>query len=151
MRQRFPHYTPEQVVGYLKTHATRMPAEPGDPDFGPGPHNAPSVNNTWGWGFAHLPAVPTVGPTPEPTPTLTPPDITDSSLSGIDLRVDYTGPAGTSNYKFTIYQSHYAEDIFGAHGAKTDTSSPVFFSGIAGRIQVLRSRAILPGHARHHL
>ena len=41
VKQRFPHYTPEQVAQYLKDHAE--------------PRETPSPNNTWGYGFAMLP------------------------------------------------------------------------------------------------
>ena len=72
--QRFPDYTPAQVVQYLKTHAVKQPPEPGDPRFSPTPHTTPTVNNSWGWGFAKLPTLtstPSATPTPTPTPTST--------------------------------------------------------------------------------
>ncbi len=84
--QRFPSYTPAQVVDYLKKAAIKRPPESGDPDF-PNltktPTPLPAVNNAWGWGFAHLPplpatpeptavAPPTPVPTVAPTPTKTP-------------------------------------------------------------------------------
>ena len=64
VKQRFPDYTPEQIANYLKTHADPRGAVP---------------NNTWGYGFARLPATDeatstpgptaTAEPTPEPTPS----------------------------------------------------------------------------------
>ena len=79
VKQRFPSFTPQQIAQYLKNSAEARGAVP---------------NNTWGYGFAKLPAsdatvptptpttaptpaattVPTPGPTPttEPTPTPTP-------------------------------------------------------------------------------
>ena len=67
VKQRFPGYTPAQVANYLKTNAEARGAKP---------------NNTWGYGFAKLPAsdaaapptaspTPTATPTPEPTPAPT--------------------------------------------------------------------------------
>ena len=55
VKQRFPRYTPTQVMQYLKNNAKERGAVP---------------NNTWGYGFAYLPpsdasdATPTPGPTP---------------------------------------------------------------------------------------
>ena len=43
VRQRFPKYTPLQVANYLKAHAEQR--------------ESPDPNNTWGHGFAKLPAV----------------------------------------------------------------------------------------------
>ena len=56
VKQRFPNYTPQQITTYLKTHAQPRGIKP---------------NNTWGHGFAKLPAPPSVA-TPSPTPTHTP-------------------------------------------------------------------------------
>ena len=61
VKQRFPDYHPADITSYLKSNAERRGAVP---------------NNTWGYGFAKLPAsdaqqptpVPTPGTTPEPTP-----------------------------------------------------------------------------------
>ena len=61
--QRFPDYSPAQVANYLKNNAAARGGVP---------------NNTWGYGFAMLPASdaatpePTPAPTPEPTPVPTP-------------------------------------------------------------------------------
>ncbi len=60
VKQRFPDYTPQQVTRYLKNNAEARGAVP---------------NNTWGYGFAKLPAIapePTVTPTSIPTPGTTP-------------------------------------------------------------------------------
>ena len=56
VKQRFPGSTPQQIATYLKNNAQARDAVP---------------NNTWGYGFTHLPALPAA--TPIPTPTLTPP------------------------------------------------------------------------------
>ena len=53
VKQRFPDYTPHQVTNYLKSHAEARGSVP---------------NNTWGYGFAKLPASDAATPTPEPTP-----------------------------------------------------------------------------------
>ena len=67
-----PTVLPTEVVGFLKMHAVKQPAEPGDPHFSPTPHTTPTVNNSWGWGFAKLPTLtPTPGATPTPTPSPT--------------------------------------------------------------------------------
>ena len=55
VKQRFPNYTPAQIATYLKSNAEARGTIP---------------NNTWGYGFAKLPALPT--PTPTTTPTNTP-------------------------------------------------------------------------------
>ena len=56
VKQRFPDYTPQQIANYLKTNAEPRGTVP---------------NNTWGYGFAKLPAPST--PTPiTPAPTHTP-------------------------------------------------------------------------------
>ena len=60
VKQRFPDYTPQQVTRYLKDNAEARGVVP---------------NNTWGYGFAKLPAIapePTVTPTTVPTPDTTP-------------------------------------------------------------------------------
>ena len=44
VRQRFPDYTPAQIASYLKSNAAQR--------------EAPDPNNTWGHGFALLPALP---------------------------------------------------------------------------------------------
>ena len=57
VKQRFPGYTPQQIATYLKNNAQGRDAVP---------------NNTWGYGFAYLPALSAVTPTPPPSPTATP-------------------------------------------------------------------------------
>ena len=49
VRQRFPDFTPVEVADYLKDHTERRDTVP---------------NNTWGYGFAQLPAHDAVAPTP---------------------------------------------------------------------------------------
>ena len=43
VKQRFPEYSPEQIADYLKDHAEKR--------------GGPGSNNTWGYGFAKLPAL----------------------------------------------------------------------------------------------
>ena len=59
VKQRFPDYHPTDITSYLKSNAERRGAVP---------------NNTWGYGFAKLPASSAPQPTPVPsiTPTATP-------------------------------------------------------------------------------
>ena len=57
VKERFPGYTPQQIATYLKNNAQARDAVP---------------NNTWGYGFAHLPALSAATPTPTPSPTPTP-------------------------------------------------------------------------------
>ena len=66
VKQRFPNYTPAQIASYLKSNAEARGTVP---------------NNTWGYGFAKLPALPTPTPTTVPTntPTLTPTVARDDS------------------------------------------------------------------------
>ena len=65
VKQLYPNYTPQQVTQYLKNNAEPRGAVP---------------NNTWGYGFAKLPASdassPTPSPPPEPTATPVPPGVT---------------------------------------------------------------------------
>ena len=64
VRQRYPQWGPVQVANYLRETAE--------------PREAPDPNNTWGHGFARLPAL---DAPPPPTPTPTPP--TDACLSDL--------------------------------------------------------------------
>ena len=66
VKQRFPNYTPAQIATYLKSNAEARGTVP---------------NNTWGYGFAKLPALPTPTPTTAPTntPTITPTVARDDS------------------------------------------------------------------------
>ena len=66
VKQRFPNYTPAQIASYLKSNAEARGTVP---------------NNTWGYGFAKLPTLPTPTPTTAPTntPTLTPTVVRDDS------------------------------------------------------------------------
>ncbi|MYC07322.1 MAG: S8 family serine peptidase [Chloroflexi bacterium] len=57
VKQNNPSYSPQQVANYLKSNAEARGAVP---------------NNTWGYGFAKLPASDVAAPTPEPTPTAEP-------------------------------------------------------------------------------
>ena len=53
VKQRYPSYTPAQIASYLKNNAAARGSVP---------------NNTWGYGFAQMPAAPpTITPTPTPT------------------------------------------------------------------------------------
>ena len=58
VKQRYPDYTPEQVANYLRDNAASRSAEEGDPN------PTADTNNTWGHGFAMLPASDVEGVTP---------------------------------------------------------------------------------------
>ena len=113
------------VPGFTAT-ATPVPPTPTPvpPTATPVPPTATPVPPT------PTPVPPTPTPLP-PTPTpLPPPDITGSSLSGTSLRVDYERPSGIYNFEFTIYRSYYGQDSFTEYYDRTDTGSPVYFSGL---------------------
>ena len=57
VKDAFPAYTPQQIASYLKTNAQARGAKP---------------NNTWGHGFARLPAPPQTTTPPAATPSATP-------------------------------------------------------------------------------
>ena len=57
VKDAFPAYTPQQIASYLKTNAQARGAKP---------------NNTWGHGFARLPAPPQTTAPPAATPSATP-------------------------------------------------------------------------------
>ena len=63
----FPTYTPQQIADYLKTNAQARGAKP---------------NNSWGHGFARLPAPPQTAVTPVPTPITPSPTPVTGSGSG---------------------------------------------------------------------
>lgn len=75
--QRYPSYTPKNVADYLRNRAERRGTR--------------TPNNTWGYGFAKLPAIPTPTPTatttstprPAPTTTATLPPSSDGSWSTV--------------------------------------------------------------------
>ena len=56
VKQRFPGFTPGQIVQYLKKNAKERGA-------------VPNPNNTWGYGFAYLPPSDASDTTPTPGPT----------------------------------------------------------------------------------
>ncbi len=97
IRQRFPNYSPADVVAYLKRHAERRPPEEGDPLF-PNltktPTPAESINNVWGWGFAKLPPLKTTPTaTPLPTASLTLSDSTITVGETVDVTVGMASPS----------------------------------------------------------
>ena len=122
VKQSFPGYTPRQVATYLKNNAQARGAKP---------------NNTWGHGFARLPApvaatatpaptstptpaptaVPTVPPTPLPTATATP---APTTMPTVQPTVEPTpGPTETPTPVST------AEPTATATPAPTHTPIPV--------------------------
>ena len=106
VKQRFPDYSPAQVANYLKTNAQARGTVP---------------NNTWGYGFAMLPASdaatpePTPAPTPEPTVTPTDPCFEaltgDATISGtwtsecVSESIDDSNTYYSRFYTFTLGES----------------------------------------------
>ena len=72
VRQRFPEKTPVEVAEYLKDHAERR--------------GTPIPNNTWGHGFAQLPAHEAVAPPTAPTVVFGWPDWTSVQLQTLIAR-----------------------------------------------------------------
>ena len=91
VRQRFSDYTPQQVAAYLKDHAERRGTVP---------------NNTWGYGFAVLPAHDAVAAkSPGPPSNLT---ATASGPAGIDL--SWNPPANNGGAAITGYRIEVSTD-----------------------------------------
>ena len=82
VKQRFPGYTPQRIATYLKNNAQARDAVP---------------NNTWGYGFAHLPALPT------PVPLSTDATLSGLTLSGVDF--------GTFSSDTTLYTATVAYSV----------------------------------------
>ena len=88
VRQRFPNYTPAQVVSYLKENAEQRISSP-DP------------NNAWGHGFTVLPPV---TQTPMPTPTVPgAASITSVTPGTSSLSVAWRSPVQTDGAAITAY------------------------------------------------
>ena len=88
VRQRFPSYSPAQVVSYLKENAEQRISSP-DP------------NNTWGHGFIVLP--------PPASQLLGPPSI-DVVTAGVNsLSMLWSAPAGDGGSPITAYDLRYIE------------------------------------------
>ena len=92
VRQRFPNYTPAQVVSYLKDNAEQRISNP-DP------------NNTWGHGFVVLPEItqtqqPEAGPPGAPT-------VTSVGPGRNALTVRWRVPADTGGSAITAYDLRY--------------------------------------------
>ena len=89
VRQRFPHYSPSQVVAYLKDSAEQR-------------INSPDPNNTWGHGFIVLPPVAQQPPTPVPSsPSAT--SITSVTTGTSSLTVAWREPVQTGSAAVTAY------------------------------------------------
>ena len=92
VRQRFPNYTPAQVVSYLKDNAEQRISSP-DP------------NNTWGHGFVVLPGItqtqqPPAGPPGAPT-------VTSVGSGRNSLTVRWRAPVQTGGSGITAYDLRY--------------------------------------------
>ena len=87
VRQRFPEYSPVQVVSYLKDNAQQR--------------TSPDPNNTWGHGFVVLP--------PDPPQFFGSPFI-DSVTAGVNsLAVLWRAPAGDGGSPITAYDLRHIE------------------------------------------
>ena len=87
VRQRFPEYTPVQVVSYLKDNAQQQ--------------TSPGPNSTWGHGFVVLP--------PDPPQLFGSPSI-DSVTAGVNsLAVLWRAPAGDGGSPITAYDLRHIE------------------------------------------
>ena len=102
VRQKFPNYTPQQVAQYLKDHAERR-------------GNVP--NNTWGYGFAVLPAHDALA-VAEPPRNLT---ATASGPTGIDL--SWSAPANNGGSAVTGYRIEVSTDGTAWRDLVADTNS----------------------------
>ena len=88
VRQRFPDYSPEQVVSYLKDNAQQR-------------INSPDPNNTWGHGFIVLP--------PNPPQLFGPPSI-DSVTAGVNsLTMLWSAPTADGGSTITAYDLRHIE------------------------------------------
>ena len=102
VRQRFPTYSPVQVAGYLKDNAAQR--------------ESPDPNNTWGHGFAQMPA-----PLPPAAPTITTPITTGAdwmtvtweasndngreAVTSFDLRYIHASADDTVDSNWTLSES----------------------------------------------
>ena len=82
VRQRFPEYSPAQVVTYLKNNAEQSAS--------------PDPNNTWGHGFIKLPPLAASEPTPPPVPTATPTSVPTATPPPVPTAIPTSVPAATS-------------------------------------------------------
>ena len=90
VRQRFPDYTPAQVVSYLEENAQQR-------------INSPDPNNTWGHGFIVLP--------PNPPHNFGPPSI-DAVTAGVNaLTIEWSAPASDGGSAVTAYDLRHIQSI----------------------------------------
>ena len=94
VRQRFPNYTPAQVVSYIKNNAEQRISSP-DP------------NNTWGHGFFVLPAVTQLPQPPVTVPGA--PSVTSVTPGTGSLTVGWRAPLQTGGAAVTAYDLRHIQ------------------------------------------
>ncbi len=87
VRQRFPSYTPAQVVSYLTENAEQQ--------------ESPDPNNTWGHGFVVLPAPPAL--------RIGSPSIQSTTPGADSLTVAWSAPSGDGGSTVTAYDLRHIE------------------------------------------
>ncbi len=98
VKQRYPSYTPAQIADYLTDKALRQKPLSNDPGFGN--FSAKVFNNSWGYGFAHLP-----NDLPKPTGKLV------ASATSVNVGESFTVYATGLNPKITPIKYRFAGPI----------------------------------------
>ena len=105
VRQRFPDYTPQQVAAYLKDHAERRGTVP---------------NNTWGYGFAVLPAHDAVAAKPPGPPAE---ELTATANGETRIDLSWNAPASNGGAAITGYRIEVSADGSNWSDLVADTNS----------------------------
>ena len=105
VKQRYPSRSPSSIASYLKTNALSRGTKP---------------NNSYGHGFAHLPAPPAATPTPTPTHTPSPTATPTATATSKPTATSTPTPSPTATHTPTATQT---ATITATHTA-TPTPSP---------------------------